>query len=79
MNKALNNSVNFARINAGMLAAGKDIIGHFYGNDDVMWSSSKRTNDLIWRFRTKFGATDALYMEVGNRGNYSVVRPVMAF
>ena len=79
LNKALNNSVNFARINAGMLAAGKDIIGYFYGNYDVMWSSSKRTNDFIWRFRTNFGATDAIFMETGSRGNYSVVRPVMAF
>ena len=76
LNAALNNSINLAKVNAGITAAGGTIIG---GED--IWSSSEYSNYYAWRFTVYeggsfFGMGD--YSKSHNN-DYSSVRPVMEF
>ena len=80
----INNSTNFAKVNAGICIAGGTILGKVYNNGSYyyenVWSSSEYSSDRVW----EFGATTGDLFDIGTNDKassyYSTsVRPVMAF
>ena len=79
----LNNSVNFAKVNAGITTAGGTKLGYdgqsSYSNEYV-WSSSEYSNNSAWYFFA--GTSGSFYMGSHGKGytsSHSSVRPVLAF
>ncbi len=76
----LNNSVNLAKVNAGITIAGGTILGNVSGGYEDVWSSSEYSYSYAWGF---YAYTSGSFNMGGNDkyGNYSdrSVRPVMAF
>ena len=76
----LNNSVNLAKVNAGITTAGGTILGNVYNGYENVWSSSEYGSNLAWSFDAytsgSFGMND--YGKVYDYDYYSV-RPVMEF
>ena len=77
----LNDSVNFAKVNAGITIAGGTIIGNVYNGAEYIWSSSEYSTGYgAWNFyATRSGSFN---MDSGNKynnGYYDSVRPVMPF
>ena len=79
----LNNSVNFAKVNAGITTAGGTKLG--YGGQpsysyETVWSSSEGSSYSAWYFGANTSGSFGMY---GINNNYSdsntVVRPVLAF
>ncbi len=75
----LNNSVNFAKVNAGITIAGGTILGNVYNGYENVWSSSEYSYYGAWRFSA--GTSGSFHMNFSYKDNYSsfVVRPVMEF
>ena len=78
----LNNSVNFAKVNAGITTAGGTKLGYgglpSYSSEHV-WSSSEYNYNSVWGF---FAYTSGSFnMDTSTKYGYSssVVRPVLAF
>ena len=81
----LNNSVNFAKVNAGITTAGGTKLG--YGGQpsyshEYVWSSSEYSSGNAWHFGAatggSFGMSTSNKNYYGN-DSYASVRPVMAF
>ena len=78
----LNNSVNFAKVNAGITTAGGTKLG--YGTSysyEYVWSSSEGSYDSAWYFLARTsGSLNMNYDSKFNGSNYHCsVRPVLAF
>ncbi len=80
----LNNSVNFAKVNAGITIAGGPKLG--YGGQpsysyEIVWSSSEDSNTSAWGFYTdKSGSFYMRYYDKSRLyGSYYSVRAVMEF
>ena len=79
----LNNSVNFAKVNAGITTAGGKKIGFGTSSSyERVWSSSEHSSGHAWYFYA--GTSGSFYMHGYDKsGNYSgnnlSVRPVLAF
>ena len=83
----LNNSTNFAKVNAGITTAGGTTLGKVYYNEsyssyyyEKIWSSSEYNSSFAWYFYAKM--SDSSSMDSFYKGLYSydyTVRPVMAF
>ena len=75
----LNNSVNFAKVNAGITIAGGTILGNVYNGYEDVWSSSEYDSYGAWEFNA--GMSGSFNMSHANKGAYSYasVRPVLAF
>ena len=74
------NSVNFAKVNAGITTAGGTILGTVYNGGEDVWSSSEDTKSSAWSFYADASGSLAMYKH--DKGIYidgSSVRPVMAF
>ena len=79
LNNALNNSTNFARINAGITTAGGTILGNvLYGYEHV-WSSSECSTVQAWDFTNTTGSFNITYASKDTLYDYGSVRPVMEF
>ena len=78
----LNNSVNFAKVNAGITTAGGTILGNVYNGYEYVWSSSEYDRYDAWVFCTDGGAGSGglrNYDKADYPTTYGVVRPVLAF
>ena len=77
----LNNSVNFAKVNAGITTAGGTILGNVSDGYEDVWSSSEYDRYNAWIFCTGNGAGSGGlgYGDKSSDGNLGVVRPVLAF
>ena len=80
----INNTDNFAKVNAGIAIAGGTILGKVkkngtYSYEDV-WSSSEYSDSYVWTFyaNTKSSFSMESYSK-DNYYNYGSVRPVLAF
>ena len=72
----LTNSVNFAKVNAGITTAGGTILGNVSG--ERVWSSSEYDYYYAWHFYAN--TSGSFYMSsYGKNGYTASVRPVMAF
>ncbi len=75
-----NNSVNFAKVNAGITIAGGTILGNVYNGYEYVWSSSEYSYSHASYFNAY--SSGSFHMgyggKVGGNGGYSV-RPVLAF
>ena len=77
----LNNSVNFAKVNAGITTAGGKKIGFGTSSSyEYVWSSSEYDNYTAWEFYTTTSGSFYMtnYYKYSNYG-YRSVRPVLAF
>ena len=77
----LDNSVNFAKVNAGITTAGGTKLGYggqpYYDYENV-WSSSESSDDDAWSFFAY--PSGSFFMNYNSKSYYNnVVRPVMAF
>ena len=76
----INNSVNFAKVNAGITTAGGTILGNVYNGAETVWSSSESSNRSAWIF---FASTSGSFYMNGYGKTYATsdysVRPVLAF
>ena len=77
----LNNSVNFAKVNAGITIAGGTILGNVSGGYEGVWSSSEYDYSYAWYFYANTSGSFFIYYYVNKRNNSSSrsVRPVMEF
>ena len=78
----LNNSVNFAKVNAGITTAGGTILGNVYNGNEYVWSSSEYSGNYAWLFYVRTSGSFTMDYYNKNYGNYNFnysVRPVMAF
>ena len=79
----LNNSVNFAKVNAGITTAGGTKLG--YGGQpsysyELVWSSSEYSTNYAWNFYADTsGSFDMGHSGKDNYNSSHVVRPVLAF
>ena len=77
----LNNSVNFAKVNAGITAAGGEILGNVSNGYESVWSSSEYSAKRVLIFSAS--KTGRLRLVASSKTNYGdsarSVRPVMAF
>ena len=74
----LTNSVNFAKVNAGITTAGGTILGNVYNGYENVWSSSEYDYDYAWNFGANRSVTIGGSLKYYSNYNY-VVRPVLAF
>ena len=79
----LNNSVNFAKVNAGITTAGGTKLGYggqpSYSSEHV-WSSSESSDYYAWLFYANASGSFHMYDYYKDYGNSNyVVRPVLAF
>ena len=76
----INNSVNFAKVNAGITIAGGIILGNVYNGAERVWSSSEDSDDYAWHFNADTSGSFYMhgYSKYRNDYRYSV-RPVLAF
>ena len=84
----INNSTNFAKVNAGIATAGGTVLGRVSAQRDTFheWvsSSSEYSSGEVWLFSaTMNGYFSMDYYNKGNQAiindNYTTVRPVLAF
>ncbi len=78
----LNNSGNFAKINAGITTAGGSILGNVYNGYEGIWSSSERSSGSAWGFYAYTSGSFSVANYNKNDYNHSYyysVRPVLAF
>ena len=75
----LNNSVNLAKVNAGITTAGGTILGNVYNGGENVWSSSEYDDYNAWLFRAHPSGSFGMAYYYKTYGNYGVVRPVLAF
>ena len=76
----LNNSVNFAKVNAGITIAGGTILGNVYNGYEFVRSSSEFDNYCAWEFDAgTSGSFHMHYRYKDSSTNYFSVRPVLAF
>ena len=79
----LNNSVNFAKVNAGITTAGGTILGNVYESRNYyyegVWSSSEDSSDRAWNFYADTSGSFSMYSNTKNYDDYHSVRPVLAF
>ena len=77
----LNNSINFAKVNAGITTAGGTILRNVYNGYERVWSSSEYSGYDAWYFHANtsgsFGMNYDDKDEVSH--NQDSVRPVLAF
>ena len=76
----LNNSVNFAKVNAGITTAGGTILGNVDNGGEHVWSSSEYDDYDAWYFYAN--TSGSFYMNYFTKNynyDYRSVRPVMAF
>ena len=76
----LNNSVNFAKVNAGITTAGGIILGNVDNGYERLWSSSEYDRNYAWGFYDSTSGSFSMtnHNKSGNSSIYSV-RPVLAF
>ena len=83
LNTALNNSTNFAKVNAGITTAGGAILGDVSSRYESIWSSSEYSSDGAWNFDARMSGSFAMefYFKTNLTNNYYdyTVRPVMPF
>ena len=76
----INNSVNFAKVNAGITIAGGTILGNVSNGYERVWSSSESSNLYAWGFNAftsgPFGMSSGTK---GGSNSSASVRPVMKF
>ena len=83
LNTALNNSTNFAKVNAGITTAGGTILGNVYNGYERVWSSSQHSQTKAWLFLATINSPD--HMDYTSKRDYnnfygnSSVRAVMSF
>ena len=75
----LNNSVNFAKVNAGITIAGGTILGNVSGGYEYVWSSSEYSYNLAWGFDARASGSSYMGGDYKRATSYASVRPVMAF
>ena len=77
----INNSTNFAKVNAGITIAGGTKLG--FGttyNYEYVWSSSESSNYLAWSFTASASGSSSMGSDPKNYGSINLsVRPVMPF
>ena len=78
----LNNSGNFAKVNAGITTAGGTILGNVYKvgsySYEYVWSSSENSHLYAWSFYANTRGSFSMYYNDKDYSHYSV-RPVLAF
>ena len=80
LNTALNNFVNFAKVNVGITTVGGTILGNVYIESENVWSSSEYNNIYACYFTA--GSRASFSMTYGGLDYYTYaysVRPVMEF
>ena len=78
----LNNSVNFAKVNTGIITAGGTKLGYGAEPSDAregVWSSSEADDNKAWYFRALSDGSFRMHLEDKDGADYFVVRPVLAF
>ncbi len=79
----LNNSVNFAKVNAGITIAGGTILGNVYRSGSYyyenVWSSSEYDNGNAWHFYAYTSGSFGMDTNTEHTYSSTSVRPVMAF
>ena len=76
----LNNSGNFAKVNAGITTAGGTILGNVYNGGERVWSSSEYSNNYAWEFDANTSGSFGMnYFNKDYDSYYNSVRPVLAF
>ena len=79
----LNNSVNFAKVNAGITTAGGTILGNVYKSGsyyyEIVWSSSESSSGGAWYFYARTSGSFGMRDYDKGYGNGSSVRPVLPF
>ncbi len=78
---SINNSVNFAKVNAGITIAGGTILGNISGGYEYIWSSSEYDDTNAWYFSTTTSGSVLITGDYNktNNASYRIVRPVMEF
>ena len=81
LNNALNNSTNFAKVNAGISTAGGKKIGFGTSSSyEFVWSSSEYSNTNAWGFSARTSVSFSMGNFIkSNCYDYDSVRPVLAF
>ena len=79
----LNNSVNFAKVNAGITIAKGKTLGWIDDGFELIWSSSEYNDSEVWEFTTRDGSFSMQHTRKNTKGTTaydgSVIRPVMEF
>ena len=80
----LNNSINFAKVNAGITTAGGTILGNVYKRGsyyyETVWSSSEYSSDGAWEFDASTSGSFRMNYNGKNRDTDGFsVRPVLPF
>ena len=76
----INNSANFARVAAGITAAGGVLLGNVYYNDELIWSSTESNMYIAWQLYASNSRKSSNMDGYGkSAGNSTSVRPVFAF
>ena len=75
----LNNSVNFAKVNAGITTAGGTILGNVYDGAESVWSSSEYSRGTAWFFSANTSGSFSMGHGYKSVGSHDSVRPVMEF
>ena len=76
----LNNSVNFAKVNASITIAGGTILGNIPSGWEIVWSSSEDSSSGAWYFGADTsGSFGMYYTDKHYDGGNDSVRPVLAF
>ena len=79
----INNSTNFAKVNAGITTAGGTKLGYGgqpYDSYEYVWSSSEYSDDYAWYVIADTSGSFGMYNGSKNRGNKrGSVRPVLEF
>ena len=77
----INNSTNFAKVNAGITTARGTILGNVYNGYERVWSSSESGSGYAWYFAARTSGSFGMNYGSSKFGTYSYdsVRPVMPF
>ena len=76
----INDSVNLAKVNAGITIAGGTILGNIYNGYEDIWSSSEDSQNTSWRFSVYTSGSFGMgYSDKNNLSSNYTVRPVMEF
>ncbi len=76
----INNSVNFAKVNAGITTAGGTILGNVYNGAENVWSSSEYNYGYgVWEFEANTSGSFGMYHGDKYAISRASVRPVLAF
>ena len=83
LKNALDNSTNFAKVNAGITTVGGTKLGYASYNGEYVWSSSEHYSNTAWQFYAdRSGSFDMdFYSKTYSSNHYFdlSVRPVMEF